>query len=386
MAKKVKAIWKFEDIKVVFSEPRIQPWESVVYVESQKDFLYYYYTMTVYRKIKKKWKKELSADVWDFPDILILEKVFRLLQGEDVEDGTWQVIKNTEHDVTWYIKGYGTDDIVNDDFYRIERTIRIADGERKETYSLTVGSGMNNGMDMHNDALRCVRIDYLRKEEITGFVETAKKFIKKSIKEYNEKEQQRITAEKMARRVKNGKLYDYHVDCKNGFRKTEMLEEVFVVGDDEVEIGTLEKYKAKDVFVEYHSCRLVAVEESRIGMGGYIIIEGEYKTFGHTTESLKDRQVKIPVELIMNIFNYHDKDSEVLRYNIEQCKEDFLKILSKEERKEFAETPLPLLLEKWSSAVAGRTWMYRDEHEFKNPEKTIKKVVKEIRKECRKEV
>ena len=41
MAKKVKAIWKFEDIKVVFSEPRIQPWESVVYVESQKDFLYY---------------------------------------------------------------------------------------------------------------------------------------------------------------------------------------------------------------------------------------------------------------------------------------------------------------------------------------------------------
>lgn len=88
----------------------------------------------------------------------------------------------------------------------------------------------------------------------------------------------------------------------------------------------------------------------------------------------------------MNIFNYHDKDSEVLRYNAEQCKEDFLKILSKEERKEFAETPLPLLLEKWSSAVAGRTWMHRDEHEFKNPEKTIKKVVKEIRKECRKEV
>ena len=50
----VKSVWKCDDMKVVFSEPDIQPWESVVYIKDMKDFLYYYYTMTVYRKYKKK--------------------------------------------------------------------------------------------------------------------------------------------------------------------------------------------------------------------------------------------------------------------------------------------------------------------------------------------
>lgn len=34
-------------------------------------------------------------------------------------------------------------------------------------------------------------------------------------------------------------------------------------------------------------------------------------------------------------------------------------------------------------AVAGRTWMFRDEHEFKEPEKAVKWVIKQIQKECR---
>lgn len=77
-------------------------------------------------------------------------------------------------------------------------------------------------------------------------------------------------------------------------------------------------------------------------------------------------------------------DDEQFKYNEEQCKVDFIKIMDKKEMMEFAETDINELLYKWKSAVAGRTWMYREEHDFKNPEKAVKRVIKEIKKECRK--
>lgn len=62
MSKKIKSTWIYDDVKVEFSEPSIQAWESVVHAETTKDILYYYYTMTVYRRNdKKKWKKEFVS-------------------------------------------------------------------------------------------------------------------------------------------------------------------------------------------------------------------------------------------------------------------------------------------------------------------------------------
>ena len=46
MSKKIKSTWIYDDVKVEFSEPSIQAWESVVHAETTKDILYYYYTMT----------------------------------------------------------------------------------------------------------------------------------------------------------------------------------------------------------------------------------------------------------------------------------------------------------------------------------------------------
>lgn len=67
--------WIYDDVKVEFSEPSIQAWESVVHVESTKGILYYYYTMTVCRKNdKKKWKKEFVSYVWDSPSLLCINE------------------------------------------------------------------------------------------------------------------------------------------------------------------------------------------------------------------------------------------------------------------------------------------------------------------------
>ena len=44
--------------------------------------------------------------------------------------------------------------------------------------------------------------------------------------------------------------------------------------------------------------------------------------------------------------------------------------------------PVDYLVNKWTYAIACRTWMFRSEHGFKNPKKTIKKVIKKIKKKC----
>lgn len=55
----IRSIWKHDDIKIVFSKPEIQASESVVHVKDVNDILFYYYTMKVYRKTNKNWKKNL---------------------------------------------------------------------------------------------------------------------------------------------------------------------------------------------------------------------------------------------------------------------------------------------------------------------------------------
>ena len=47
----IKSIWRYNDIKIVFSEPSIQAPEKIVDVEDAEDILYYYYTLTVYRYV-----------------------------------------------------------------------------------------------------------------------------------------------------------------------------------------------------------------------------------------------------------------------------------------------------------------------------------------------
>ena len=49
-----KATWIYDDVKIVYSEPHIQPWESVVHVNGRKDILYYYYDMDVHLPSGKK--------------------------------------------------------------------------------------------------------------------------------------------------------------------------------------------------------------------------------------------------------------------------------------------------------------------------------------------
>lgn len=46
---KVKSVWKNGELKIVFAEPSIQAHGGVVFAESARDILYYYYTVEVFK-------------------------------------------------------------------------------------------------------------------------------------------------------------------------------------------------------------------------------------------------------------------------------------------------------------------------------------------------
>lgn len=369
----IKSIWRYNDIKIVFSEPSIQAPEKIVDVEDAEDILYYYYTLTVYRKCDKKWKEVLCANVWDFPQILDLERVLEMLNKSSYDDNSWQVDKSDDGSTVWYQKSYTLSGIVPEDFYTIEKEVRIWDGDMYECFNLTVGAGK-----FDSDTVTSVVLRKLKPEEITGFIDVVKNFIKKSIEHHNQIQRERIAADKQARIIKDGKMYEYSINTEHFTVNFDVLDSIYTVGDT-VELTILEKKDGKDVFTHYNNCRIVNIEESNIGKGGYITITGGTKDY-----EINETELKIPVELIVHSFA-DIAESEKLSYNKKQCMEEFTKIMTKEEQKEFAEMPVGYLVNKWTYAIACRTWMFRSEHGFKNPKKTIKKVIKKIKKRCNEE-
>ena len=365
----IRSTWKHDDIKIVFSEPEIQAMQSVVHVRDVDDILFYYYTMKVYRKTNKNWKKELVSYTWNSPALLCIEKMAAKLLKDDFDDGSWQ--KAGDGDSVRYKKSFDTDSIVNEDYYQMGRVVTFYRGERLESFFMTVGTGFDSRHDRHTDFMPCISIN---------FVNTVKKFIDKSIVFFNVTQKENMALESAPRKILRGKMYEYK-DRYEGYGCNK-LDSVYVPGD-EISLTLKEKYEGEDVFVDYRNCRLTGVENSRIG-NGYITITGGYKMFRDTAEYLENKQIKIPVELIMH--SSSKEPEERLTFNKKQCVTDFLSIMSDEEKAEFATAPLDMITEKWFDAVVNRSWLYRKEHGFKHKKKTTKKIIKKIKKKCEKEL
>ena len=377
MSKKIKSTWIYDDVKVEFSEPSIQAWESVVHAKSVKDILYYYYTMTVYRRNdKKKWKREFISYACDFQALLCVNGMAEELLKDDFDGGTWQKTQIPDSDgIIWYKKSIDTAGIINEDIYRLTRTVRIDEDEKIDWFTVDVGSGNDPRFAPYTGGAAFVSFDMLKREDFMAFVNTVKDFIDKSIKAFNQEQDKNIQLEAGARVVKNGKLYEYK-DRIEGIARCNKLESVYIPGDS-LDFKIKTQKDDKDIFVDFHNCRLVSVED------GFITVTDGYKTVHQKPESLEGQQVRIPVETIM--YSNAIEPSTKLRFSKKQCMDDFYAIMSDEEKAEFAETPIDALVEKWFGAVVDRTWIFRDEHGFRNPRKTTKKIIKKIKKKCQAE-
>lgn len=380
----VESIWKQNDVKIVFSNPEIQAWESVVFVKDTSDILYYYYTVTAYRRKGNKWKKEFVSHTLDFATLLNVERIAEELLKDDFDDGSWQMASRGEgspQELKCYKKSFDTDNIVNEDYYRMERIVRFDCGEKAEEFNVTIGAGNDPKFyNLYTDAMPCVIFNTLTRGEFLGFISTVKEFISKSIQLFNEIQKENLSLERGARKIVNGKMYEYSDACCG--RKLNILSSIYVPGD-EVFLEIKGKHNDNDVFIDFKDCRLAGVETSKIG-NGYITITGGYKQFKSTTENIGEKLIKIPVELI--VCSFASIPDERIQFNEDQYVEDFFSIMSAEEKKEFATTPLDDIIKKWFYAIVDRSWLSRKEHGFKNEKKTTKRIIKKIKKKCEKEI
>lgn len=146
---KVKSVWKNGELKIVFAEPSIQAHGGVVFAESARDILYYYYTVEVFKKVKSNWKKEFDVSTYDFPALLAAVKIIECILEDDFTDESWQVDMregvNGNMNITWYTKTYDTSSFANEDYYKFERVVRVIEGEdTSEHFVFSVGSGLDN--------------------------------------------------------------------------------------------------------------------------------------------------------------------------------------------------------------------------------------------------
>lgn len=354
----IKSTWKTRNVKVVFSNPGIEAHRFTAFIKDRSEIMYYYYNVTVYRKKKKKWKKEISVNTYDFPAIMSVIEMIDSVVNDDFKDGTWQ--KDTARDLIWFSKSYTTNDIVNEDQYGVSRSLVQNDNGKviQDIYTLMIGSGL----DAEGNAgicSKCIYVNKLSKQELLEFRKTVEKFINLSIETYNNSQKEYIKKTANAMKVDNGRLYEY--DINNPM----VLENVYIPGDSNISISVL----SGDSIIQFSKCRFVSAAEGNIA-----ITDGYFEERGSLSH-INDKEVKIPTNMIMNIFR-DISDEKILGYNEDECFHDFFDNMSQEEKLEFKNTALDILTEKWKNAVISRTWMNRSEHGFKNPEKIAKRIIK----------
>lgn len=351
--------WELDDVRVVFSDPDIQAWESVVIVKDIPDILYYYYTVTVYRKVAKekkekvkiKWREVFSVGAYDFPALLSVPDMVKELAKNDFATAAWQ--KKTKADghgriQTWLRKSCSTVDVLAEDCYEMSRTVCLMGNERHIDFcTLYLGTGLEND-GLQTSYTRGLNIS-LRVKDLVSFGDAASAFIQMSIDLRNQQEQQRLDEAKRAFSCKNRKLYEIHDGA---------IESIYQKGD-KVSIQILSDDKDRNlVYEDFQDVTIVNV------LTDSIVVAGGTRQIRHNVKAL---ECVVEISLTALVFICNElTDSPKLYYNVDQCLADFLPLLSDEERQEFATKDEPYLVQKWQNAMIDRTWMCRGEHGFKS--------------------
>lgn len=359
--KPIKCKWKCSNVKIVLSDPEIQPHHEIVYLKNADDILYYYYTLEVYKKNKqkRKWEHLFTVLSHDCPEILSLLHFINEIEKDDFEGDTWQ--KNSNDKTNVLGKSYTTSSFVIEDQYSIQRTVVLSKEDKNviyERYNMFIGSGIPS-----EDAAEGVMINDLSKDDIISLKEFIEQFIKKSISLCNKQTSEFLESKHGRFQCCEKKLYEYK--DKNDH---DVLESVYVNGD-KVDITIIENADSveKMKYCEFDNYTLCKVEDEAIFIGKKNV-EGEI---------IDSTITRIPMEQLIYVFN-NLGDSEKLTYGEEQCFADFRKILSHNELDEFLEEKTSFLIKKWMNVVINRTWMNREEHGFKNVDRIAKNIIKGV--------
>jgi hypothetical protein len=325
--------WESDFMILEFSNPSIQGFDDYINLTSEKGIMYYYYTVKVFKKIVVdwddndneiiKWKLVGSRCTHDFPMILDLKWILDYQLNDDTRiDG--QKHEYQSGDIR-YSKVQTTEGFACDDFYEINKSV---DSEGKdERYIVYCGTTFNCQGDLNSAGIRTPYVDRKAIEELFKCVSS---FVQYSLDKHNvENENWKNRFE-----IKYNKIYECYAD--NNTLDKNRVESIYIIGDI-LDITTLVNNKQ----YEYYKAKISKIKDNNL-----ILESGEVVTL--------DSIVYIMDDII----------DEKLKYKENEIAEDFLSILSKEEREEFKNCNIELLLNKYKEAIIDRTWMCRDEHEF----------------------
>lgn len=327
-----KFLWESNFMVLEFSNPSIQGFSDYINLTSEKEIMYYYYTVKIFKKIihlddkdneVSKCKLVSERSVSDFPTVLQLKEILDCqLKDNTIIDG--QKIEYSSGN-TRYSKVMATEGFICDDFYEITKNVN-SEG-KDDRYIFYCGTTFDSQGDLNSSG---IRTPYVYKKDIEELFECVYDFIQYSLDNHNKQ----ISNCNSSFDIKNGKIYEYAVD-DNSVNKNK-IESIFVIGDT-VGIKTVTDNKEYN----YDEVMISKIDTKNIELNNGDIINGEYIVYMHNTPT-----------------------DEMLRYKENDIAQEFVNILSEEEIKEFKTWNVNKLLEKYKMSIIDRTWMCREEHEF----------------------
>lgn len=324
--------WESSFMVLEFSNPSIQGFSDYIKLKDEKEIMHYYYTIKIFKKIPY-WNDDENEvtkltlvskrDSYDFPTISQLKWILDYqLKDNPIIDG--QKIKYESGDIR-YSKQMATEGFGCDDFYEITKSVN-SKGE-DEDYIVYCGTTFDIQGDLNSSG---IRIQSASRKDIEELFKCVSEFIQYSLDKHNKENMNW----KNRFEIKYNKIYEYYADY-NKLDKNK-VESIYAIGDI-LNITTVVNNKQE----EYSKVSISKIEGKNIILNNGDIID--FNTIVYINNEIVE---------------------EKLKYKENKIAQDFLNILSDEEKAEFKNCSVKVLLSKYKMAIVNRTWMCIDEHEF----------------------
>lgn len=351
-----KFSWEDNEVKIEFSEPTIETRKNYETIKSEKDIIYYYYTLKIFKKIEiekndssyYRWQLVNSISTFDFPNIMCLVDIIeKIISISPKKDGQKERLRDNN---TRYSYTLSTEGFAYEDFYSITKINISEDKTEKESYSLYIATALDKTQPDFNTC--GIKLEYVTENELKELLKCAKSFIEFSIKIHNSKVVEYNKLLLSNKEIKNDKLYVYKIENtdlqessyeKDIINKNE-LDYIFAKGD------IIDAYILKDNKQNsYKNVEIINIQEEKI------IVKDNY------SNSLQD----IFINELIDIFNQiTEENKHKLFFNQQEIADEFLSILNKQEINEIKKMSNEEIFIKYKDAIVNRTHICREEHNF----------------------
>ena len=392
-------IWENHDLKLVFSNSSFQAHDDFGYTKSIKDIMYLYYNVAIYKdKISydfddeecHSWEKLTEQSVYDFPTIEQLQFILNKMLNEEIKEEDCRKITYYMPSKEGYIPsgsvGYEftmeSEGFVTEDYYKITRVLKKdKEGKIEDIdYSLFVGTNFGS------NPTASVGVNYtkLTEKDLKALYKCVNRFIENAIEEHNKHlfETHKEAIESFS--LRSGMLFEINNDKILNIYEVGQICDIYMADND---------ITNKDMHsIEYHNVKIEEIKNDSI------IVSGGYKQKEYEIENYEGKE-EIPFSRMLDVFSYISENVNTehrLKFSEEEIISDFYSILDDEAKKEFANKDIDFLFRKWVDAICDRSWMCREEHNFKEYVKDegnhenvlfiIKNIVHKLKEESQREL